>query len=103
MTTRRSFIASILAAGAAPGVARSGVLMPVRSLILPEPLSLVDATWTPAVAFPNHVRMVFLRDHDQNIDFYRVDRWEDMQPLRNGDRITFGDDSGRSATLWRMV
>ena len=99
MTTRRTFIASILAAGAAPAIARSGVLMPVRSLIVPEPMSLVDATWTPAVAFPNHRRMVFFTENH----CYVVGRLDDMQPLRNGDRITFDDDSGLRSTIWRMV
>lgn len=95
MTTRRSFIASILAAGAAPAVARSGVLMPVRSLIVPEPMSLIDAT--RKVEFQNG-RMVFFTE----TRCYVVGNFEDMQPLRNGDRITF-DDNGRSATLWRLV
>lgn len=33
MTTRRTFLASILAAGAAPALCRASVLMPVRSLL----------------------------------------------------------------------
>lgn len=35
MINRRSFMAGILAAGAAPAVARSGMLMPVRELWTP--------------------------------------------------------------------
>jgi len=39
---RRSFLASILAAGVAPAVIGSGILMPVRKL------SIADATWLPS-------------------------------------------------------
>lgn len=35
MTTRRSFLASILAAGMAPAAVGSGILMPVKKIIAP--------------------------------------------------------------------
>jgi hypothetical protein len=41
MTTRRSFMASILAAGFAPAAIGSGVLMPVRRIVAP----LVKPGW----------------------------------------------------------
>ncbi len=36
MTTRRGFLASILAAGYAPAAIGSGVLMPVRQIVVPD-------------------------------------------------------------------
>lgn len=36
MTTRRSFLQSILAAGVAPAFIGSNILMPVKALVLPE-------------------------------------------------------------------
>ena len=35
MTTRRGFLASILAAGVAPAAVGSGILMPVRQIVVP--------------------------------------------------------------------
>lgn len=97
MTTRRSFIASILAAGAAPAVARSSVLMPVRSLIVPEPMSLVDATWKPVAEFQNGRVAIFTESR-----IYTFDHFNGAVPFRNGDRITF-EDSGRIERFFRMV
>lgn len=37
---RRGFLGAILAAGAAPWVAKAGVLMPVKTLVTPEILTL---------------------------------------------------------------
>ncbi len=37
MTTRRSFLSSILAAGMAPAAVGSGILMPVKKIIAPIP------------------------------------------------------------------
>lgn len=42
MTTRRSFMAAMLAAAVAPAVARSGVLMPVKQIIVPNPHIAID-------------------------------------------------------------
>lgn len=36
MSTRRGFLAGILAAGVAPALCKAGVLMPVRELIVPR-------------------------------------------------------------------
>lgn len=36
MTTRRGFLGAILAAGVAPAVVKSGLLMPTRALIAPS-------------------------------------------------------------------
>jgi hypothetical protein len=35
MTTRRGFLAGIIAAGTAPAIAKSGILMPVKKIALP--------------------------------------------------------------------
>lgn len=40
MLKRRSFLASILAAGVAPAFVRAGVLMPVKEIWVPEPTSV---------------------------------------------------------------
>jgi len=45
MTTRRSFLASILAAGMAPAAVGSGILMPVKKIAAP-PLLMTDITMT---------------------------------------------------------
>lgn len=45
MTTRRGFLASILAAGVAPAFVGSSVLMPVRKIVAPE-------IWVPSKADP---------------------------------------------------
>lgn len=36
LTTRRSFLGSILAAGMAPAIVKAEILMPVRKIIVPE-------------------------------------------------------------------
>jgi hypothetical protein len=41
---RRGFLASILAAGVAPAAIGSGVLMPIKRIVLPEYLEIVDPT-----------------------------------------------------------
>jgi hypothetical protein len=38
MTTRRSFLGSILAAGMAPAIVKAEILMPVRKIIVPPPI-----------------------------------------------------------------
>lgn len=40
-TTRRGFLGAILAAGVAPMFVQSGVLMPSRAVIMPEPTALL--------------------------------------------------------------
>ena len=50
---RRGFLGTILALGAAPAIARSGILMPVRTLWTPPRLmaaTLLDINGTPIVA-----------------------------------------------------
>lgn len=53
MTTRRTFLANILAAGVAPAAVGSGILMPVRRIITDPWLGFIDTswvTWDPARA-----------------------------------------------------
>ncbi|MGE4243704.1 twin-arginine translocation signal domain-containing protein [Ramlibacter sp.] len=51
MTTRRSFLAGILAAGVAPAAVGSGILMPVRKIVMPGdvlwrlPRDVLDAAY----------------------------------------------------------
>lgn len=54
MTTRRSFLASILAAAAAPAIVRSGVIMPVRRPIEVVPADALDQLldhWVDAMRY----------------------------------------------------
>lgn len=41
---RRGFLSSILAAGVAPAAIGSGVLMPIKRIVLPEYLEIIDPT-----------------------------------------------------------
>jgi len=43
MMNRRGFLSGILAAGMAPAIAKAGVLMPVKQIIVPEELVWIDA------------------------------------------------------------
>lgn len=47
---RRSFLAGILAAGAAPALAKAGVLMPVRELWKPQHVTIGHRHWLPGTA-----------------------------------------------------
>ncbi len=53
-TTRRGFLAGILAAGFAPAAIGSGILMPVRSIVTPRDavFDLMEALWLECSSMP---------------------------------------------------
>jgi len=55
MTTRRSFLSSILAAGMAPAAVGSGILMPVKKIIAPQLINVYD--YKPEINFENWLEL----------------------------------------------
>lgn len=52
MMNRRGFLASILAAGVAPAAIGSGVLMPIKRIVLPAYCEILDPTMD-ALSYPS--------------------------------------------------
>lgn len=49
MTTRRGFLAGIIAAGMAPAIAKSGILMPVKKIFVPPGFVPPSPVWKTEV------------------------------------------------------
>lgn len=62
MTTRRGFLTGVAALLAAPAVVRAGVLMPVRSIIIPPPQV---PSWCPPGWLPCDGRSISASDFPQ--------------------------------------
>lgn len=73
--TRRSFLGGLAAAIAAPYVVRSGILMPVKKIILPEsPMMIIEGSadgvsWFPLVTRPDFILRPAVAFDSSNIDW----------------------------------
>lgn len=79
MMNRRGFLGAILASGMAPAIGHAGILMPVRSIILPPRLSEKGVYISEDMPLDPHPWKYWMDLHEAQADFNRA--------LRNGEPV----------------